>query len=117
MNLVNYARELSLFDSHAIILIFHIFMNVNKLLKPKVHCRDICEASLPLRNSVTRRNKNHGQQKLPNTAIVQNKALPINPQTILFSFSLSFLFSVCIIINAAQYPKMTVMASFVADGH
>ena len=34
------------------------------------------------------------------------------------SFFLSFLFlSACIAINAVQYPKMTVMASFVADGH
>ena len=34
-------------------------------------------------------------------------------------FSLSFfsLLFACITINAAQYPKMTVMASFVADGH
>ena len=41
MNLVNYACELSLFNAHAMILIFHIFMNANKLfLKPSVHPGD-----------------------------------------------------------------------------
>ena len=42
---------------------------------------------------------------------------PINSKPF-FSLSLFFsLLSACITINAAQYPKMTVMASFVHDGH
>ena len=37
---------------------------------------------------------------------------------IIIHFIISFLLlSACITINAAQYPKMTVMASFVAAGH
>ena len=42
---------------------------------------------------------------------------PINSKPF-FSLSLFFsLLSACITINAAQYPKMTVMAGFVHDGH
>ena len=37
--------------------------------------------------------------------------LPINSQTVLL------LFPVCITMNTVWYPKITVMASFVADGH
>ena len=41
----------------------------------------------------------------------------VNPKTSLF-YSLSFLLlSACITINAAQYPEITVTASFVADGY
>ena len=50
--------------------------------------------------------------------------LLVNPQTFFFPFfiflfiSLLFLLqSACITISAEQYPKMTVMATFVADGH
>ena len=47
--------------------------------------------------------------------------LPVNSKTLPLFFSLFFLsfllLSACININAAQYPKMTVMASFVANGH
>ena len=38
----------------------------------------------------------------------------INTNNITIQF---LLLSACITINAAQYPKMTVMASFVVDGH